>query len=58
MTIEVARLTEADIPAAIDIIQQAFADDPYFNWVFDKDRVSHGLDTTPMTKSRQLANWL
>lgn len=41
MAIEVARLTEADIPAASDIIQQAFADDPYFNWVFDKDRVCH-----------------
>ncbi|RHZ64258.1 GNAT family N-acetyltransferase [Aspergillus thermomutatus] len=35
MAIEVVNLTEADIPAAIEVIQQAFADDPYFKWVFN-----------------------
>ncbi|KAJ5161496.1 Acyl-CoA N-acyltransferase [Penicillium capsulatum] len=35
MAIEVVALTEADIPGAIQVIQQAFADDPYFKWVFD-----------------------
>ncbi|KAJ5633823.1 hypothetical protein N7528_001665 [Penicillium herquei] len=35
MAIEVVPLTEADIPGAIHVIQQAFADDPYFKWVFD-----------------------
>ncbi|KAJ5578176.1 uncharacterized protein N7459_007140 [Penicillium hispanicum] len=35
MAIEVIPLTEADIPAAVEVIQQAFADDPYFKWVFD-----------------------
>ncbi|EAW07638.1 GNAT family N-acetyltransferase [Aspergillus clavatus NRRL 1] len=35
MAIEVFPLTEADIPEAIEVIQQAFADDPYFKWVFN-----------------------
>ncbi|OOG00912.1 hypothetical protein ASPCADRAFT_202739 [Aspergillus carbonarius ITEM 5010] len=35
MAIEVVSLTEADIPEAIEIIQTAFAEDPYFEWVFD-----------------------
>lgn len=40
MAIEVVPLTEADIPGAIEVIQQAFADDPYFKWVFDSSKVS------------------
>jgi hypothetical protein len=40
MAIEVFDLTEADIPGAIEVIQQAFADDPYFKWVFDSSKVS------------------
>ncbi|KAL4873682.1 hypothetical protein BDV12DRAFT_51573 [Aspergillus spectabilis] len=36
MTITVHPLTKPDIPEAIDIIQQAFAEDPYFRWVFDE----------------------
>lgn len=36
MPIEVHPLTTAEIPGAIEVIQQAFADDPYFQWVFDK----------------------
>jgi hypothetical protein len=40
MTIEVTRMTEADIDGAIDTIQQAFADDPYNNWVYpDRSKV-------------------
>jgi hypothetical protein len=39
MAIEVVDLTEADIPGAIQVIQQAFADDPYFKWVFDEQSV-------------------
>ncbi|GIJ83828.1 hypothetical protein Asppvi_002658 [Aspergillus pseudoviridinutans] len=35
MAIEVVNLTEADIPEAIEVIQRAFADDPYFKWVFN-----------------------
>ena len=39
MAIEVVPLTERDIPQAIEIIQTAFADDPYFRWVFDTEKV-------------------
>lgn len=39
MAIEVLPLTEADIPGVIHVIQQAFADDPYFKWVFDASTV-------------------
>ncbi|RDW76614.1 GNAT family N-acetyltransferase [Aspergillus mulundensis] len=38
MPIEVQPLTTADIPGAIEVIQQAFADDPYFQWVFDNEK--------------------
>ena len=41
-------MTEADIDGAIDTIQQAFAKDPYNNWVFpDRKKVGGGL--TPNT---------
>jgi hypothetical protein len=40
MPIKVNRMTEADIDGAIDTIQQAFADDPYNNWVYpDRSKV-------------------
>lgn len=40
MTIEVTQMTEADIDGAIDTIQQAFANDPYNNWVYpDRSKV-------------------
>jgi hypothetical protein len=40
MPIEVSRMAEADIDGAIDTIQQAFADDPYNNWVYpDRSKV-------------------
>ncbi|OQE17114.1 hypothetical protein PENFLA_c025G07793 [Penicillium flavigenum] len=38
MAVEVVPLTEADIPGAIEVIQRAFADDPYFKWVFDSSK--------------------
>ncbi|KAL4742836.1 acetyltransferase, GNAT family [Aspergillus similis] len=38
MPIEVLPLTKAEIPGAIEVIQQAFADDPYFQWVFNKEK--------------------
>ncbi|KAJ5752958.1 hypothetical protein N7520_009875 [Penicillium odoratum] len=48
MAIKVLPLTEADIPGAIQVIQRAFANDPYFKWVFDestfnKQRNHHSL---------------
>ncbi|CEN62779.1 Putative Acetyltransferase, GNAT family [Aspergillus calidoustus] len=36
MVIKVYALTEKDIPGAIEVIQVAFAEDPYFRWVFDE----------------------
>jgi hypothetical protein len=40
MTIEITRMTEDDIDGAIDTIQQAFANDPYNNWVYpDRSKV-------------------
>jgi hypothetical protein len=46
MSIQVLRMTEADIDGAIDTIQQAFADDPYNNWVYpDRSKVrTHALE--------------
>jgi hypothetical protein len=41
MAIEVVPLTEADIPGAIQVIQRAFEDDPYYKWVFDASTVCH-----------------
>jgi hypothetical protein len=42
MPIQVTRMKEADIDGAIDTIQQAFANDPYNNWVFpDREKVTH-----------------
>jgi hypothetical protein len=33
--IEISRLTEEDIPGAIEAIQQAFAEDPYNRWIYN-----------------------
>ena len=53
MPIKVTDLTEADIPAAIEIIQTAFAEDPYFKWVFDAENVSPSVtDNLPERGSR------
>ena len=41
MAIEVLPITTADIPAAVACIQRAFADDPYFQWIFNPSKVQH-----------------
>jgi hypothetical protein len=47
MAIDILPLTKADIPGAVICIQKAFADDPYFRWVFDDpSKVGH---FTPQT---------
>lgn len=38
MPIHISRMTEADIPGSVAAIQEAFADDPYNNWMFDKSK--------------------
>ncbi|KAJ5175074.1 Acyl-CoA N-acyltransferase [Penicillium canariense] len=35
MSIEIVPLAKADIPGAVECVQKAFADDPYFRWVFN-----------------------
>lgn len=40
MPIQVTRMTEGDIEGAIDTIQQAFAEDPYNEWIYpDRSKV-------------------
>jgi len=40
MPIQVTRMAEADIDGAITTIQEAFANDPYNNWVYpDRSKV-------------------
>ncbi|KAB8200238.1 acyl-CoA N-acyltransferase [Aspergillus parasiticus] len=52
MAVEVVPLTEADIPEAIEVIQQAFAEDPYFQWVFDPSKKQSLTNSGPSTRSR------
>ncbi|CAN9217806.1 unnamed protein product [Alternaria alternata] len=50
MPIQVTRMKEADIDGAIDTIQQAFANDPYNNWVFpDREKVSLARNRVSLT---------
>ena len=37
MPVEITRMVEGDIEGAIDCIQKAFAQDPYFAWVFPEN---------------------
>jgi hypothetical protein len=37
MPVEINRMIESDIDGAIDCIQKAFAQDPYFAWVFPEN---------------------
>jgi len=39
MPIKILPLQKEDIPEVVDCIQQGFADDPYFQWVFDAAKV-------------------
>lgn len=41
MAIELLPITTAEIPAAVACIQRAFADDPYFQWIFNTSKVQH-----------------
>ncbi|SMR47253.1 unnamed protein product [Zymoseptoria tritici ST99CH_3D1] len=49
MPIEVSSLAEGDIPGAITCIQDAFATDPYNNWIFnDRDKFSLERNSTSL----------
>lgn len=65
MPIKVTRMKHEDIDGAIDTVQQAFADDPYNNWIYpDKSKVRleycfepnrlHGTALNQLTTSRSL----
>lgn len=49
MPVQISDITTADIPGAVECIQRAFADDPYYRWVFhptehfSRTRNSHSL---------------
>lgn len=46
MAIKVSRMTPADTDGAIVTIQEAFKNDPYSDWVFDKSRVLNTQTST------------
>ena len=35
MPVEIVPMTKADIPAVVECIMTAFADDPWFQWIYD-----------------------
>ena len=37
MPVEITRMVESDIDGAVECIQKAFAEDPYFEWVFPEN---------------------
>lgn len=37
MPVEITRMVESDIDGAVDCVQKAFAEDPYFAWVFPEN---------------------
>jgi hypothetical protein len=39
-TLEITRISESDIPAAIKTIQEAFKGDPFADWIYDQERFS------------------
>ncbi|KAK2790598.1 hypothetical protein FQN53_009066 [Emmonsiellopsis sp. PD_33] len=49
MAIEITRLTKEDIPSAVECVQKAFEDDPYFLWVFDAATFSKSRNAASLT---------
>ncbi|PGH17631.1 hypothetical protein AJ79_00992 [Helicocarpus griseus UAMH5409] len=49
MAIQISRMAKEDIPSAVEIIQKAFADDPYFLWVFDAKKFSKKRNAASIT---------
>jgi hypothetical protein len=40
MAVQIVPMTKQDIPEAVECVQTAFADDPYFHWLFNSSEVS------------------
>lgn len=49
MPIEIYPLQEPDIPSAVTCIQEAFADDPYANWIFTPETFSRDRNTASLS---------
>lgn len=49
MPIKVLSITEADIPGAVKCIQDAFAEDPYADWQFDRKTFSKVRNSVSLT---------
>lgn len=49
MPIKVTPITESDIPGIVTCIQRAFEQDPYNNWVFDKQTFSQKRNSISLT---------
>lgn len=54
MAIEIVPLAKSDIPGAVDCVQKAFADDPYFQWVFNDPAQVRSLLFPQWTPSTRL----
>jgi hypothetical protein len=56
---EVALMTEADIPGAIDAIQQAFTEDPYSKWIYnDRSKVRSSEEPSSSPQPKQISRHL
>ena len=40
MPIQISPIKREDVPGAVECIQKAFQEDPYHEWVFDREKVS------------------
>lgn len=52
MSIEIVPLSRADIPDAVECVQRAFADDPYFRWAFNVPAKVRDVTSFPRTISQ------
>lgn len=44
-------MTERDIPEAVECVQTAFAEDPYFQWLFDNTKVSPAAENNAQART-------
>ncbi|KAH8704050.1 putative GNAT family acetyltransferase [Talaromyces proteolyticus] len=49
MPIQVRPLQKEDIPEVVECIQQGFADDPYFRWVFNAEQFNKQRNSSSLT---------
>ncbi|EED14845.1 GNAT family acetyltransferase, putative [Talaromyces stipitatus ATCC 10500] len=49
MSIQILPLQQEDIPGVVECIQEGFADDPYFKWVYDGTRFNKERNSSSLT---------